>query len=90
MAQQNIIGATVRRIRVEMELTQDALAARCQLAGWDLSRETLSKIEAGLRRVNDAEVFMMAFVLRCEVQKLLPKNRKAVIAVLRHSRAVSP
>jgi len=88
MAQQNIIGATVRRMRVELGLTQDALAARCQLAGWDLSRETLSKIEAGLRRVNDAEVYMMAAVLRCEVRDLLNMDPKLVISVLRHSKTV--
>ncbi len=88
MAQQNIIGSTVRRMRVDMGITQDALSARCQLAGWDMSRETLSKIEAGLRRVNDAEALMMAFVLRCEIKELFPKSHKQVISVLRHSRTV--
>ncbi len=86
MAQQNIIGSAVRRIRVEKELTQDALAARCQLAGWDLSRETLSKIEACLRRVNDAEVMMLAKILGCKITDLFPANTKSVLPVLRHSK----
>lgn len=86
MAQQNIIGPAVRRIRVEKGLTQDAFAARCQLAGWDLSRETLSKIEAKLRRVNDAEVMMLAKVLGCDIQELFPANFRPVLPVLRHSK----
>ncbi|WP_397382458.1 helix-turn-helix transcriptional regulator [Prosthecobacter sp.] len=86
MAQQNIIGSAVRRIRVENDLTQDAFAARCQLAGWDLSRETLSKIEASLRRVNDAEVMMLAKILGCKITDLFPANTKSVLPVLRHSK----
>ena len=86
MAQQNIISPAVRRIRVEKALTQEAFAARCQLAGWDLSRETLSKIEAGLRRVNDAEVMMLAKVLGCHIQDLFPTNIRPVFPVLRHSK----
>ena len=86
MAQQNIIGPAVRRLRVEQGLTQDAFATRCQLAGWDLSRETLSKIEAGLRRVNDAEVMMLAKVLGCVIQDIFPANIRPVLPVLRHSK----
>lgn len=88
MAQQNIIGSAVRRIRVERALTQEGLAAQCQLAGWDVSRETLSKIEAGLRRVNDAEVFLISHVLRSNPRDLFPKNHKQVLSVLRHSRSI--
>lgn len=86
MAQQNIIGPSVRRIRVEKELTQDAFAARCQVAGWDLSRETLSKIEACLRRVNDAEVMMLAKILGCKITDLFPANTRSIMPVLRHSK----
>ena len=86
MAQQNIIGPAVRRLRVEKGLTQEAFAARCQLAGWDLSRETLSMIEAGLRRVNDAEVMMLAKVLGCELKDMFPANIRPVLPVLRHSK----
>lgn len=86
MSKQNLIGPAIRRLRVKHDLTQDALAARCQVAGWDLSRETLSKIEAQLRRVNDAEVHMLAHVLRCEMRELFPSGVKATIPVLRHSR----
>lgn len=86
MPKQNLVGPAIRRLRVAQKVTQEALAARCQVAGWDLSRETLSKIEAQLRRVNDAEVQMLAHVLKCELRDLFPSSIKAVLPVLRHSK----
>ena len=44
------------------------------MAGWDLSRAGLSKIEARLRRVNDAELVVLARVLKCGVGELYPKR----------------
>ena len=60
---QNLVGLRVRRLRMDAGLSQEAFAARLQLAGWDLSRGGLSKIEAGLRRVNDAEHWRLAKAL---------------------------
>ncbi|MES2920634.1 MAG: helix-turn-helix transcriptional regulator [Verrucomicrobiota bacterium] len=61
------------------------LAARCQAVGWDISRGTFTRIESGLRRVNDAELVNLAKVLRCGVADLLEEAtvRKAV-AIARH------
>ena len=52
--------------------TQEALAREAQLAGWDLDRSTISKIEAGLRRVYDTEVWHLARLLKCELPDLYP------------------
>lgn len=87
MPSKNLVGPTIRRLRVERDLTQDALAARCQLAGWDLSRATLSKIEAGLRRINDAEIYKMAEVLEVDLIDLFPAKIDDLEGVLRHSQA---
>lgn len=67
-------------------LSQEALAARLQLAGWDLSRGGLSKIEAGLRRVNDAEVWILAQVLAVAVCDLYPSDLKQLRDVLRQGK----
>ena len=83
MRRLNVIGPAVRRLRVGRGLTQEALTARCQLAGWNLSRPTVGKIEAGLRQVTDAELWMLARVLDCAVADLLPRNARAVTPVLR-------
>jgi len=69
---QNIVGAQVRKLRYEQELTQDELAARCQRIGFDLSRGTLSKIEAGLRCVTDRELVDLAKALNVEIARLYP------------------
>jgi len=52
--------------------TQEALAREAQLAGWDLDRSTISKIEAGLRRVYDTEVWHLARLLKCPLDDLYP------------------
>ena len=83
---QNLVGAQVRRLRIGAGLSQEALAAKLQLAGWDLSRAGLSKIEAGLRRVNDAELWVLAKVLSCPLADLFPVRPKGIAQVLRQGR----
>ncbi len=70
--QQNIIGTQVRKLRYQQGLTQEALAARCGVLGWDLSRGTLSKIEAQLRCVTDVELEFLAKALRVAISALYP------------------
>lgn len=82
-ATQNLVGPQVRRFRTAAGLSQEALAAKLQLAGWDLSRGGLSKIEAGLRRVNDAELWVLAKVLACPMAELFPARPKGLALVLR-------
>ena len=68
---QNLAGSRVRKLRTADGLSQEQLAARCQTAGWDVSRGTLAKIEAGVRRLNDAEVVILAKALKVKVADLL-------------------
>ncbi|MBL9202715.1 MAG: helix-turn-helix transcriptional regulator [Opitutaceae bacterium] len=77
---QNIVGEQVRRLRYQRELTQEALAAKCNVLGWDISRGALAKIEAGLRCVTDAELFVLAKVLKVELRQLYPKDDRETIA----------
>ena len=72
-APRNVVGLQVRRLRRQQRLTQPALAARCQVLGYDLSRESLSKIEARLRSVSDAEVLMLAEALKVPYTLLFPE-----------------
>ena len=53
-------------------MTQPILAARCQRLGWDLSRETLAKIESQIRWVSDFELSCLAFALGVQISDLLP------------------
>ena len=72
---QNIVGPQVRKLRYEQGSTQEMLAARCGVLGWDLSRGTLSKIEAQLRCVNDAELLILAKALNVPLLKLYPAKK---------------
>jgi len=68
----NLIGPQVRKIRYQMGLTQPELTRKCQLTGWDISREGLAKIESQLRGVSDIEVTKMAEALRVHFAVLFP------------------
>ncbi len=84
--QQNLVGPAIRRLRMDAGLSQEALAAKLQVAGWDLTRGGLSKIEARLRRVNDAELLVLAKVLKCGVAELYPAKPLNLARVLRQAR----
>jgi transcriptional regulator with XRE-family HTH domain len=73
---QNIVGPQIRKLRYQQELTQEMFAARCSIQGWDLSRATLSKIEAQLRCVTDAELVILANALKVNVDALLPTKKR--------------
>ena len=76
----NVIGREVQRRRVRRGDSQENLAADCQRLGWDISRATLSKIEAGLRCVSDAEIVLLAAGLKCAPADLLPKDVRVALA----------
>jgi len=64
----------VRRCRQERGWSQTALAAKCQLAGWDISRSIVAGIEGRVRWVGDFELMMLAKVLRTNPADLLPRQ----------------
>lgn len=66
----NIIGPRVQQIRESQGLTQEELSARCNLIGWDISRGTLAKIEAQVRRITDDEVQLLAQALNISIAEL--------------------
>ena len=71
-APKNIVGPQVRRLRNASGMSQNALAAACQRCGWDIERDTISKIEGGRRWVGDAELVELAKALRRPVVDLFP------------------
>jgi transcriptional regulator with XRE-family HTH domain len=62
----NIIGPVVRQLRERAGLTQPMLVARIHRKGWDISRETLAKVEAQIRWIADFEVVHLADALGVE------------------------
>lgn len=82
---QNIVGSTCRALRKKHGWKQHDMIARCQMMGWALSRETLAKIESGFRRVNDAEVALLARVLNTKTENLLNAPLEVLLPAARHS-----
>lgn len=66
----NISGDKIHQARTAQRLSQDALAAKLQLAGLGIGREAISRIETGLRFVTDYELVIFARVLGVSVEWL--------------------
>lgn len=55
---------------MERGLSQPALAAMCQRAGWDITREVIAKIEGKTRSLRDFEIKKIADVLDVPITAL--------------------
>lgn len=75
-APRNIVGPQVMRIRDGKAMSQADLATACQLAGWDVSRGVIARIEGGVRWVSDSELLELASVLKVPVQDLYPASKQ--------------
>jgi len=74
MRYKNNIGPQVRRRRYALGWSQSILAAKLQIAGFDVSRSGVSKIEARLSYVDDKALLYLAEVLKVAVQELFPSR----------------
>ena len=70
----NISGPQIRRLRSQQGLTQQEFAERCQRMGWDISRDTLAKVESQTRWLADFELVFLADALRVPLDLLLPER----------------
>lgn len=67
----NICGERIHEARCKMRLTQNDLAARLQINGIIIERDSISRIEIGTRFVADYELRELAKVLNVTVNWLL-------------------
>ena len=68
------IGANIRRIRMERKLGQSELARRLQLAGVEMTRETLVKIERGIQHITATQLRGIRDVLETTYDELLKES----------------
>ncbi|SRR5579862_540633 len=68
----NIIGPQLRKLRYARHWSQSKLAIKLQCAGWDVSRSTVSKIEARLKFVLDFQLEYLTNVMNVELKELFP------------------
>jgi len=72
----NAVGPNLMRIRDRMGLSQAQLAAKFQVAGWDLSRDIIARIELQTRCVTDVELIELAHILKVPTDALLGTKGK--------------
>lgn len=72
----NVVGPQVRRMRSQRELSQAEFAVRLQLAGLDWGRVALAKVESQIKKVSDAELFILAKALGANMAELFPAAEK--------------
>lgn len=66
----NIIGENLREIRKQRHLTQNDVAVKLQLMGFEFDRITVSRIENGLRFVPDYEAKLLCRALEIPLDEL--------------------
>ncbi|MBO7157629.1 MAG: helix-turn-helix transcriptional regulator [Clostridia bacterium] len=64
------VGANVRALRIKAGLTQEALAAKLQLAGCDVTRSAIAKIEVGQRHLYPDEVILLQKILNTTFEEI--------------------
>ena len=65
------VGENIRALRIRAGLTQEMLAAKLQLAGCDITRSAVAKIEVGQRHVYPDEIILLKQILNAEYQDIL-------------------
>jgi transcriptional regulator with XRE-family HTH domain len=72
----------VRLLRERKGWSQDRLAVKLQLFGWDTSQDSVSRLENQSRRVPDLELFVLAKVLNAEFDDFFPQNLRGKLKLL--------
>lgn len=67
----NIISDTLRALRKEIPLSQRAFAEKLQIAGLDIDKNAIQRIECGKRFVTDIELIKICEVLNITPNQLL-------------------
>lgn len=67
----NISGSNIFIYRKQLRISQRELADRLQLAGINVDKNAIQRIEAGKRFVTDIELIALAQVLAVDIEDLL-------------------
>ena len=64
------VGNNIRIIRENRKITQDILATRLQLAGCDITRSAVAKIEVGQRHIYPDEIKLIKEILNTTFEEI--------------------
>src|SRR5207249_12016179 len=91
----NIVGPQIRRLRYNRGWSQAEFAVQLQLAGLDISRQSVAKVESQIHNVLDHELLFYATAFGVGVKELYPpiptgKPIYDVVVQLRSRRKPTP
>jgi len=70
----NLCGERVREARLTQRMTQANLAAKLQIEGITMERDSVSRIEIGTRFVSDYELMVLAKILGVSLEWLIGRE----------------
>ena len=71
-----IVGSNVRLLRKKKEMTQDQLAAKLQVNGCDITRNSVTMIEMGKRFLYPDEIILIKEILKVEYEDILDVKKE--------------
>jgi transcriptional regulator with XRE-family HTH domain len=69
----NMVGPQIRKLRYARGWSQERLAEKLQLLGWDIDRVAVSKIESRLVHMDDYELLYFTKVFNVGLAELFPR-----------------
>lgn len=64
------VGNNIRKLRERAGLTQEQVAARLQVAGCDITRSAVAKIEVGQRHLYPDEIILIKEILGASYEEI--------------------
>lgn len=74
----NVIGNNIKKYRIEKKLSYEKLAAKLELMGITIHKQSLYDIEINKRTVKDYEIFGIARALNVEIKDLFKDVEKKI------------
>lgn len=68
----NLVGTQVKTLRCARKWTQNDLATKLQISGWDVSRSGVARIESRETKIGDFEVLFLKEVFKVDLKELYP------------------
>lgn len=65
------VGANIRTLREEANITQEQLSAKLQVKGCDITRSAIAKIEVGQRHLYPDEIILIKEILKVSFDDIL-------------------
>ncbi len=67
----NVCGKNIARLRMNLKISQRALAEMMQLVGIDIDKNAIQRIECGKRFVTDIEIIAFAKIFNVTFDEIL-------------------